>query len=278
MGVKSIELNDGYSIPQLGFGVFKLPQDETERIVTEALEVGYRHIDTASIYGNEEGVGRAIAASGIPRNELFVTTKLYNDDQAGDRPDAAIHASLERLGLDYVDLYLVHWPAPERGTYVHAWEKLVGFRDTGLTRSIGVSNHLPEHLDAIVAATGVTPAVDQIELHPAYHQQDVQDWVAAHGTKIESWGPLGQGKYPLLERPEVTATAAAHGVSPAQAVIRWHLQQGFILFPKSSNRERIAANFDVFGFELTDAEMAAISSLDPGDGSGRVGSHPNAHN
>lgn len=274
MTVPTIALNSGHSIPQLGFGVFLVPADEAEKAVSEALEVGYRHIDTAAIYKNEEGVGAAIAKSGIPRDELFITTKLWNDRQSGEQPHEAIRESLDKLGLDYVDLYLTHWPTPEKNTYVNAWTKLIEIRDAGLSRSIGVSNHLPEHLDRLVAETGVVPAIDQIELHPAYQQRDVLAWAEKNGTKIESWGPLGQGKYPLFENPAVAEAAEAHGVTPAQAVIRWHLQKGFIVFPKSSRKERMEQNFDVFGFELTDAEIAAIDGLDPLDGSGRVGSHP----
>ncbi|MEV4736856.1 MULTISPECIES: aldo/keto reductase [unclassified Microbacterium] len=274
MTVPTIALNSGHSIPQLGFGVFLVPADEAEKAVSEALEVGYRHIDTAAIYKNEEGVGAAIAKSGIPRDELFITTKLWNDRQSGEQPHDAIRESLDKLGLDHVDLYLTHWPTPEKDTYVNAWTKLIEIRDAGLSRSIGVSNHLPEHLDRLVAETGVVPAIDQIELHPAYQQRDVLAWAEKNGTKIESWGPLGQGKYPLFENPAVAEAAEAHGVTPAQAVIRWHLQRGFIVFPKSSRKERMEQNFDVFGFELTDAEISAIDGLDPLDGSGRVGSHP----
>lgn len=274
MTVPTLTLNSGYDIPQLGFGVFLVPPDEAEKAVSEALEVGYRHIDTAAIYRNEEGVGAALDKSGIPRDELFITTKLWNDRQSGEQPHDAIRESLDKLRLDHVDLYLTHWPTPEKDTYSNAWAKLVEIRDAGLSRSIGVSNHLPEHLDRIVNDTGVVPAVDQIELHPAYQQRDVLAWAQSHGTKIESWGPLGQGKYPLFENPAVVDAASAHDVTPAQAIIRWHLQKGFIVFPKSSRKERMAENFDVFGFELTDDEVAAIDGLDPLDGSGRVGSHP----
>lgn len=275
MTIPTLTLNDGHTIPQLGFGVFKVDPAETERIVLDALDAGYRHIDTAAIYGNEEGVGRAIAASGIPRDELFVTTKLWNDRQGGDEPLAAIDESLDRLGLDHVDLYLVHWPAPKNGDYVNAWEKLVAIRETGKTRSIGVSNHLPAHLTEIVQATGVTPAVDQIELHPAYQQRETVAFAGGHGILIEAWGPLGQGKYDLFGTPAVAAVAAAHGKTPAQTVLRWHLQKGNIVFPKSNSPARVRENLDVFDFELTPAEIAAIDALDPGDGSGRVGSHPN---
>lgn len=274
MSVPTITLNSGFEIPQLGFGVFLVPPAEAETAVTAALEAGYRHIDTAAIYRNEEGVGAAIAKSGIPREELFITTKLWNDRQGGDEPKAAIAESLEKLGLDYVDLYLTHWPAPERGTYVNAWRKLVEIRDAGQARSIGVSNHLVEHLEEIVAETGVTPAVNQIELHPAYQQREITQWAADHGVAIESWGPLGQGKYDLFGEKAVADAAAAHGKTPAQVVIRWHLEKGFIVFPKSVRPERMAENIDVFDFELTDAEVAAIDALDPLDGSGRVGAHP----
>ncbi|MHC2999444.1 aldo/keto reductase [Microbacterium sp. HJ5] len=274
MATPTVKLNDGHDIPQLGYGVFKVPPADTQRAVSEALEVGYRHIDTAAIYGNEEGVGAAIASSGIPRHELFITTKLWNDRHDGDEPDAAIAESLAKLGLEQVDLYLVHWPTPAADNYVHAWEKLIELRDGGLTRSIGVSNHLVPHLERIVAATGVVPAVNQIELHPAYQQRDITDWAAANDVRIESWGPLGQGKYDLFGAEHVAAAARAHGKTPAQAVLRWHLQKGFIVFPKSVRRERLEENLDVFDFELTADEVAAIDAMEQPDGTGRVSAHP----
>lgn len=275
MSVPTLELNDGHRIPQLGFGVFKVDPAETERIVLDALEAGYRHIDTAAIYGNEQGVGAAIAASGIPREELFITTKLWNDRQAGDDPLAAIDESLDKLGLAQVDLYLTHWPAPANGHFVNAWTKLVEIRDAGKARSIGVSNHLPEHLDAIIEATGVTPAVDQIELHPAYQQREVTSYGARAGIAIEAWGPLGQGKYPLFDEEPVAQAAAAHGKTPAQVVLRWHLQQGYIVFPKSNRLERMRENIDVFDFELTTAQQDAITALEC---DGRVSAHPSEVN
>jgi len=267
----TLTLNDGFTIPQLGFGVFKVDPAETERIVTDALEVGYRHIDTAAIYGNEEGVGRAIAASGIPRDELFITTKLWNDRQAPAEAHKAIDESLAKLGLDYVDLYLIHWPAPKNGIYLEAWLAMEEIKAAGKARSIGVSNFLVPQLEEIIAGSNTVPVVNQIELHPAFAQREISTFARANGIEIEAWGPLGQGKYELLELPDVTAAAEAHGKTAAQVVIRWHLQTGNIVFPKSNNRGRIAENFDVFDFELTADEMASIDALDSGK---RVASHP----
>lgn len=275
MTVPTITLNSGFAIPQLGFGVFKVDPAETERIVSDALEVGYRHIDTAAIYGNEDGVGRAIVASGIPRDELFITTKQWHNNQATDAARAAMDASLAKLGLDFVDLYLIHWPAPANDRYVESWLALEQLQAEGKTRSIGVSNFLVPHLKRILGEGSVVPAVNQIELHPAHQQPEVTSFARSKGIEIESWGPLGQGKYDLFGERAVADAAAAHGKSPAQVVIRWHLQTGNIVFPKSNRRERMAENFDVFGFELTDAEVAAISVLERG---GRVGSHPDTVN
>jgi 2,5-diketo-D-gluconate reductase A len=269
--VPGIQLNDGHHIPQLGFGVFKVDPNEAERIVTDALEVGYRHIDTAAIYGNESGVGRAIAKSGIARDELFITTKLWNSDQGTQSAIDAMDLSLEKLGLDHVDLYLIHWPRPDLERYVESWLTLEQLQAAGKSRSIGVSNFHRAHLERVLAEGSVVPAVDQLELHPAFAQRELRAFGAEHGIHIEAWGPLGQGKYDLFSEKAVQDAAAAHGATPAQVVIRWHLQNGIIVFPKSNSRERMAENFDVFGFELTGDELAAIDALDRGQ---RVGSNP----
>jgi 2,5-diketo-D-gluconate reductase A len=271
MTVPTVQLNDGNTIPQLGFGVFLVEPVEAERIVSEALETGYRHIDTAAIYRNEEGVGRAIAASGIPRDELFVTTKLYNSDQGTQSAYDAMQLSLEKLGLERVNLYLIHWPSPAQDRYVESWRALEQLRDRGQTVSIGVSNFMVPHLERLLAETDTVPAVNQIELHPYHQQPEVTAFDAEHGIATEAWGPLGQGKYPLLELPEITAIADAHGKSAAQVVLRWHLQQGHIVFPKSNRRERMVENFDLFDFELSADEQASITAMER---AGRVGGDP----
>jgi 2,5-diketo-D-gluconate reductase A len=251
--------------------VFKVDPAATERLVSEALAAGYRHIDTAAVYGNEEGVGRALAASGIPRDELFVTTKLWNSEQGTDTVRAALGKSLDTLGLDRVDLYLIHWPRPDLDRYVASWQTLETLRGEGLTRSIGVSNFHRPHLERLLAESDTVPAVNQVELHPAFAQRELRAFGEPLGIRTEAWGPLGQGKYDLFGEQPVKDAAAAHGVSPAQVVIRWHLQQGIIVFPKASSAERIAQNFDVFGFELTPEQMSAIDGLDRGQ---RVGANP----
>ncbi|MFC6357215.1 aldo/keto reductase [Luethyella okanaganae] len=267
----TITLNDGRAIPQLGFGVFKVDPIETERVVSDALDVGYRHIDTARIYDNEAGVGKALADSGIARDELFVTTKLWNDDQGTQSAFDAFDRSLDKLGLDYVDLYLIHWPAPAKDRYVESWKTLEQIRESGRARSIGVSNFLVPHLERLLADADVVPAVNQIELHPYHQQPATTAFSRERGINIEAWGPLGQGKYELLELPEVTGPASAHGKTSAQVVIRWHLQSGNIVFPKSNRRERMAENFDVFDFALSDAEVAALTGLER---AGRVSANP----
>jgi 2,5-diketo-D-gluconate reductase A len=269
--VPSLPLNDGHSIPQLGLGVFLVDPDEAERIVSDALEVGYRHIDTAAAYGNEKGVGAAIAKSGIPRDELFITTKLANSDQGTQSVIDAMDLSLEKLGLDAVDLYLIHWPRPDLDKYLESWLTLEQLKADGKTRSIGVSNFHRAHLEKIIAGSDTVPAVDQLELHPAFAQRELRAFTAEKGIHVEAWGPLGQGKYDLFGEQAIQDAAAAHGVTPAQAVIRWHLQNGIIVFPKTNSRSRMEENIDVFGFELSPDEMAAIDAIDRGQ---RVGTDP----
>ncbi|WP_449279689.1 aldo/keto reductase [Leucobacter sp. GX0328] len=260
LAIPNISLNNGRQIPQLGLGVYKVAQGETERTVLDALEAGYRHIDTASFYRNEAEVGSAVRASGTPRDEIFVTTKLWNTDQP--RPLEAFEESLERLGLDRVDLYLIHWPQPEHGQAVDVWRALIDIAASGRATSIGVSNFEIEHLEQLIAETGVVPAVNQIEVHPLHQRRELSQFCSDHGIAVEAWGPLSQGKSDLLERPEILAAAEAHGKSPAQVVLHWHVQQGRIIFPKTSRRERLFENADIFDFELSDAEMTAIASLD----------------
>ena len=265
----TVSLNNGVQIPQLGFGVFQISTDDIVPSVSKALEVGYRHIDTAAVYGNEEGVGEAIAKSGIARDELFVTTKVWNSDQGYDSALAALDASLGRLGLDYVDLYLVHWPAPARDLYVETWKALEKAYADGKARSIGVSNFQPNHLHRLQAECTVPPAVNQVELHPSFTQADLVDVHRDLGIVVESYSPLGQAAD--LDSATVTEIAGRVGRAPAQVIIRWHLQQGYVVIPKSITPERIESNFDVFDFELTDADMTAISALDSGN---RIGPHP----
>jgi len=271
MTVPTITLNDGNQIPQLGFGVFKVDPGETERIVTDALEAGYRHIDTAAIYGNEEGVGAALAKSGIPRDELFITTKLWNSAQGTASAHAAIDESLTKLGLESVNLYLIHWPVPSKDLYLESWLALEEIKAAGKATSIGVSNFQLPHLEKVIAGSSTVPAVNQIELHPEFQQRDIREFAAANGIHIEAWGPLGQGKYDLFGNPAITAAAEATGKTPAQVVIRWHLQHGIIVFPKSNSAVRIAENFDVVDFELSADQVAAIDALDAGN---RVGANP----
>lgn len=266
-----LTLNDGRTIPQLGLGVFLVDPAEAERIVSDALEVGYRHIDTAMIYKNEEGVGRAIAKSGIPREELFITTKLWNSDQGTDSARAALDTSLEKLGLDYVDLYLIHWPAPKYGKHVESWQTLVELRESGKARSIGVSNFMQTHLDDLAQVSDVVPVVNQVELHPAFQQRELRAFQEPRGTLTEAWGPLGQGKYELAELPGLAEIAERHGKSVQQVAIRWHLQEGIIVFPKTTKRERMVENAEVFDFELSADEMATIAAADRDQ---RVGAHP----
>ncbi|OYN96909.1 oxidoreductase [Enemella evansiae] len=269
--VPTITLNDGHTIPQLGFGVWQVSTEDIVPAVRKALEVGYRHIDTAAIYGNEEGVGQAIKESGIPRDQLFVTTKLWNDRHGDVR--AAITESLSKLGLDYLDLYLTHWPVPQQNKYLDAWLAMEEAQRDGLTRSIGVSNHQREHLELILDKGTVTPAVNQIEVHPTLTQDAMVDFDKSKGIVTEAWSPLGQAKD--LENPVITELAEQLGRTPAQVILRWHLQRGLVVFPKSVTPKRIEENFDVFGFELDDAAMQKIAGLDD---SNRIGPDPDTFN
>ncbi|NEC91550.1 aldo/keto reductase [Streptomyces sp. SID12501] len=261
--VPPITLNNGVEMPQLGFGVWQVPDDEAEQAVTTALESGYRSIDTAAIYGNEVGTGKAIAASGVPREDLFVTTKLWNSDQGYESTLRAFDTSLEKLGLEYVDLYLIHWPQPAKGTFVDTYKAFEKLYADGRARAVGVSNFLPEHLDRLLAETSVVPAVNQIELHPQLQQQESRDYHAEHGIATEAWSPLGSGKG-LLEVPAIVAIAQKHDRTPAQIVLRWHLQLGNVVIPKSVTPSRIKENIDVFGFTLDTEDLAAISALHEG--------------
>jgi 2,5-diketo-D-gluconate reductase A len=264
--VPRIPLRGDTEIPQLGFGVFQVPPEDTADVVTRAFETGYRHIDTAAAYRNEEGVGQAIRASGLGRDEVFVTTKCPNPAHGYDAAREALAGSLERLGLDFVDLYLIHWPIPSKDLYVETWKAFVDAQSEGLAKSIGVSNFQPDHLRRIVDETGVTPAVNQIELHPRLQQAELRRAHEEHGIVTEAWSPLAQGA--VLDDPAITRIAEAHDRTPGQVVIRWHLQLGNVVIPKSVTPERIEQNFDVVGFELSDDQMAAIEALDAGERTG----------
>lgn len=258
--VPPIKLNNGIEMPQLGFGVWQVPDEEAETAVATALEAGYRSIDTAAIYGNEQGTGKAIAASGLPREELFVTTKLWNADQGYDSTLRAFDTSLEKLGLDFVDLYLIHWPTPERDLYVDTYKAFEKLHADGRIRAIGVSNFLPQHLQRLIGETSVVPAVNQIELHPHLQQNAAREYHAEQGVATEAWSPLGQGKG-LLEVPAIVAIARKHGRTPAQVVLRWHIQLGNVVIPKSVTPSRIKENIEVFDFSLDTEDLAAISAL-----------------
>lgn len=268
--IPQIALNDGHAIPQFGLGVFLTPPAETAAAVATALELGYRHIDTAAIYHNEDGVGEAVRASGLARGSLFLTTKLWNADQGHDSALAALDASLARLGTDYVDLYLIHWPCPAQDRFVETWQALIEARAQGKARSIGVSNFRIEDLERLIQATSVVPAVNQIELHPRLQQGELRAWHAAHGIVTESWSPLARGN-DLLGEPLLAAIAARHGKTVAQVILRWHIQLGLVVFPKSVHAGRLAENLDIFDFALSAEDMAAIATLDAG---ARIGPDP----
>ncbi len=264
--IPAVALRDGVEMPQLGFGVFQVPPEDTQETVEEALAAGYRHIDTAGAYRNEAGVGAALAAAGLPREEVFVTTKLWNSEQGYDSTLAAFEKSLERLDLDYVDLYLIHWPVPSEDRYLDTWRAFEKIQAEGRSRSIGVSNFRVEDLERLEAEAEVQPTVNQVELHPRLQQAELRAWHAEHGVVTEAWSPLAQGE--LLDDETIATVAAHHEKTPAQMILRWHLQLGNVVIPKSVTPARIRENIDLFDFELSEDDMAAIARLDAGDRTG----------
>jgi 2,5-diketo-D-gluconate reductase A len=273
MTVPTITLNDQTTIPQLGFGTFQVPPEQTADTVATALGVGYRHLDTAQMYGNEEGVGKGIAASGLPRDELYVTTKLDNDHHRPDDVRRSFEESFERLGLEYVDLFLIHWPLPTRydGDLVSTWEAMVELTQDGRLRSVGVSNFHPEHLDRIIDATGVLPVVNQIEAHPYLTNDEVRAASHERGITVEAWSPIAQGK--VLDDEVIGKIAQRHGKTPSQVTLRWHVERGDVVFPKSMKEERMRENFEIFDFQLSPDEVEALRRLDRGE-AGRTGPNP----
>ena len=273
MTVPNIALPDGTSIPQLGFGVFQVPPEDTAATVVQAFEAGYRHIDTAQMYGNEAGVGEAIRSSGLARDDLYVTTKLNNSFHRPDDARREIDASLEKLGLDQVDLFLIHWPLPTQydGDFVQTWRALIEAQEAGRTRSVGVSNFQPSHLDRIVEETGVVPVVNQVEVHPFFTNEDVRAANQRHGVLTEAWSPIAKGK--VMDDDTIGEIASFVGRTPAQVTLRWHVQRGDIVFPKSMNPDRMRQNFEIFDFELEPTHMSAIDELDRGE-EGRTGPNP----
>ncbi|WP_166134526.1 aldo/keto reductase [Nocardioides ochotonae] len=273
MTVPSITLNDQTTIPQLGFGTYQVPPEQTAETVAAALEVGYRHIDTAQMYGNERGVGEAVRASGIPRDELYLTSKLHNHVHRPDDAKRAFDETLNALGVDRLDLFLIHWPLPTRydGDYVSTWRALTELLADGRVTSVGVSNFQPEHLDRIVAETGVVPAVNQIEVHPYFTNEAARAASIRHGAEVEAWSPIAQGQ--VLADPVINRIAQAHERTPAQVTLRWHIERGDIVFPKSMSPERMRENFEIFDFTLTADEVAEIAALDRG-AEGRTGPDP----
>jgi len=267
---EQLKLNDAATIPQIGLGVWQVDPDITAKVVRWGIEAGYRLIDTAEGYRNEEGVGEAIRAAGVPRGELFITSKLRNGAHQRDAALRAFDDTMRKLGIDQIDLFLIHWPVPSQNKYVEAWKTLVELRKAGRIKSIGVSNFNQDHLERIIGETGVTPVVNQIELHPRFQQRDKRDFHKKHNIHIESWSPLGSGR--LLADPTLQKIAKKHGKSVAQVIIRWHLQEGLVVIPKSVHQERIAGNFDVFDFELDADDMQTIRGMDSRDG--RTGPDP----
>jgi 2,5-diketo-D-gluconate reductase A len=271
--VPTITLNDGVEIPQLGFGVFQVPPEDTKKATLEALEVGYRHIDTAEMYGNEKGVGEAVAESGIPRDQIFVTSKLNNTFHAREAALGAFDETLETLGFEKLDLFLIHWPLPEVGDYVETWKAMEEMKASGRVRSIGVSNFQPAHLQRLFDTTETVPSVNQIEVHPYLTNEVARAFNTEHGIATEAWSPIAQGK--VLSDPVITAIAERVGRTPAQVTLRWHIQRGDIVFPKSVTRSRVEENFALFDFELTDADLASIAGLNRDE---RTGPDPDTFN
>lgn len=269
ISVPTVALNDGVEIPQLGFGVFQVPPEDTQEIVEEAFAAGYQHIDTAAAYGNEEGVGAAIAASGCSREDIFVTTKLWNSEQGYDSTLRAFEQSIRRLGVDRVDLYLIHWPVPAADRYVDTWRAFERIQEEGLARSIGVSNFRIEDLRRLQQEADYMPSINQVELHPRLQQGELRAWHAEHAIATEAWSPLAQAT--LLSDPTIETIAAHHECTPAQTILRWHLQLGNVVIPKSATSERIRENIELFDFELSEDDMATIARLDAGE---RIGPDP----
>ncbi|MBZ9823137.1 aldo/keto reductase [Mesorhizobium sp. CA4] len=267
---EQLKLNDGSTIPQIGLGVWQVDPEITAKIVRWGIEAGYRLIDTAEGYRNEEGVGEAIRSAGVPRSELFITSKLRNGAHQRDAALRAFDDTMQKLGVDQIDLFLIHWPVPSQNKYVEAWKALVELQKAGRIKSVGVSNFNQDHLERIIGATGVTPVVNQIELHPRFQQRDKREFHKEHDIHIESWSPLGSGR--LLAGPTLEKLARKHGKSVAQVIIRWHVQEGLVVIPKSIHQERIAGNFNVFDFELDSDDLQTICGLDSADG--RTGPDP----
>ena len=268
--VPQLRLSDGNLIPQVGYGVYKISDDDAQELVDTALQAGYRHIDTATLYENERAVGRAVRESGLDRADVFVTTKVWNDDQGYDQTLRAFEASARRLDLGYVDLYLIHWPVPSKDLYVETWRALIHLQEQGAVRSIGVSNFNPTHLDRLIKDTGHTPVINQVELHPYLSQNQVRAANAQRGILTQAWSPLGRGNGVLAE-PAVLAIAQQLGRSPAQVVLRWHLERGTVIIPKSAHPQRIADNIALFDFDLTDAQSATLEAL---NSNSRTGADP----
>ncbi|MFG0678750.1 aldo/keto reductase [Delftia sp. WSY_7] len=270
MQAPQISFQDGHSIPQVGLGVWQTPQEATAQAVVAAFKAGYRHIDTAAVYENEAGVGDGIKEAGIPRSDIFITTKLWNSEQGADSTLKAFDTSMAKLGLEYLDLYLIHWPSPARKKYVETWKAFKRLQNEGRIRSIGVSNFEPEHLTRIIDETGVVPVLNQVELHPQFQQRELRAFHERHGIVTQAWSPLGQGR--LLRNPSIEAIAKKHSKTAAQVIVRWHIELSNVVIPKSVNPTRIAENFDVFDFALDEDDLTVIAGLDKSDG--RIGPNP----